>query len=188
MAPNEKAIREERNADGAADGGTFDPVLFRRIMARFPAGVTVVTAYGEDGVPQGLTVSAFCSVSLSPPLDLVCVDKESTPLPAIRHSNAFTVNFLAAGHEELALRFASKDSDKFNDLTHGPPNGSAGGPVLYRDCSAHVACRIWRRVEAGDHWIFVGHVEDADLDEDPPPLVYGEQRFATWQQVIEAKQ
>lgn len=179
--------REEPSGLAEDAGPQVDPDLFRNIMARFPAGVTVVTAYGKHGVPQGLTVSAFCSVSMSPPLVLVCVDKESTTLPAIRHSGAFTVNFLAAGHEEVALRFASKSPQKFDDLTHGPPDGSPGGPVLYKDCSAHVACSVYKPLEAGDHWVFVGRVEDADLDEDPPPLVYGEQRFATWQQVLEAQ-
>ena len=70
-------------------------------------------------------MSACCAGSRPPPLVRGGVDNGPTTLPAIRHSGAFTVNFLAAGHEGLALRFASKGQDKFDDLTHGPPDGPA---------------------------------------------------------------
>lgn len=170
-------------SDGA---GTVDPDVFREIMSGFPAGVTVVTAYDEDGAARGLTVSAFCSVSLSPPLVLVCVDKGSDTLPAIQATDAYTVNFLADGHEELAMRFASKSAGKFDGLSHGPPEHSEGGPILDEDCSAYVVCRVWQTLEAGDHWVFVGRVEDGAFNEGPAPLVYGEKRFAGWRPAEEA--
>lgn len=165
--------------------GRVTPELFRGIMSRFPAGVTVVTAYGEDGDPRGLTVSAFCPVSLSPPLVLVCVDRDSETLPGILSSGGYTVNFLAAHHAEVALRFASKDPGKFEGLRHRRPQGCPeGGPVLEGCSSAYVSCRLWQEVEAGDHLVLVGLVrEGASAGDGVSPLVYGERRFAGWHQV-----
>ena len=91
-----------------------DEAAFRSIVGSFPTGVVVVTAWNGDGTPRGLTISAFCSVSLEPPLVLVCVDKESRTLPAIQASARFAVNVLAEGTEELALKFATKRDDKFD--------------------------------------------------------------------------
>ncbi len=162
-----------------------EPEVFREIMSTFPAGVTVVTAYSEDGHPQGLTINAFCCVSVSPPLVLVCVDNTSDTLPAIRHKGAFTVNFLAAEHEEIAMRFASKSGEKFDGLSHRPPSHVEGGPILDEDCPAHVVCHTWQSIEAGDHWIFVGQVREGTFDEEPAPLVYGARRFAGWPKVEE---
>ncbi|QYJ15055.1 Flavin reductase (NADH) [Rubrobacter xylanophilus DSM 9941] len=169
------------------DAERVTPERFQGIMSRFPAGVTVVTAYGEGGEPRGLTVSAFCSVSLSPPLVLVCVDRDSETLPAILSSGGYTVNFLAADHADLALRFASKGPDKFEGLEYGAPAGCPeAGPVLEGCSSAYVACRLWREVEAGDHLVLVGLVrEGASAGDGVTPLVYGERRFAGWRQVRE---
>ena len=82
--------------------------LFREIMACFPTGVAIVTAHEAGTRPRGLTVSAFCPVSLEPPLVLVCIDKRSNTLPALQESGGFTVNFLAGGREHLAVLYASK--------------------------------------------------------------------------------
>ncbi|ABG04740.1 flavin reductase-like, FMN-binding protein [Rubrobacter xylanophilus DSM 9941] len=171
-----------------AGSGRVTPELFRGIMSRFPAGVTVVTAYGDGGEPRGLTVSAFCPVSLSPPLVLVCVDRESETLPAIRSSGGYTVNFLAAEHADLALRFASKGAGKFEGLAHRAPGRCPqGGPVLEGCSLAYVACRLWRELEAGDHLVLVGlALEGASAGGEASPLVYGERRFAGWRRVLEA--
>lgn len=159
---------------------SVDPEVFREIMSTFPAGVTVVTAYSEDVHPQGLTVNAFCSVCVAPPLVLVCVDSNSDTLPAIQRNGTLKVNFLADGHEEIAMRFASKSGEKFDGLSHRPPSGAEGGPILSEDCPAHLVCHTWQSIEAGDHWIFVGEVQGGSFDEEPSPLVYGARRFAGW--------
>src|ERR1700693_3568855 len=86
----------------------IDPQRFREVMGSFPSGVVVLTAFGEDGLPRGLTVSAFCAVSLEPPLALVCIDKFSHTLPAVQHTGGFTANILAAGREQLARSMATK--------------------------------------------------------------------------------
>ena len=158
----------------------IDATLFRDVMASFPAGVTVVTALGEDGEVRGLTVSAFCPVSLTPPLVLVCVDKGSNTLPAIRARGAFTVNFLAAGREDLALRLASKGAAKFEGMRWVPPDLPGAGPVLADDGCASCSCLVRTAIEAGDHWIFVGEVEEGRLWEDRAPLLYCRRSFATW--------
>ena len=85
-------------------------------MASFPSGVVILTAFGDDHQPRGLTVSAFCAVSVDPPLALVCIDKTSNTLPAVQHTGGFTANILAAGREHLARRMATKLSDKFDGI------------------------------------------------------------------------
>jgi flavin reductase (DIM6/NTAB) family NADH-FMN oxidoreductase RutF len=163
-------------------GVEMDSDLFREIMSGFPAGVTVVTAYDAEGHPQGLTVNAFCSVSVSPPLVLVCVDKRSNTLPAIQDSRAFTVNFLSSENQELAMLFASKREDKFVGVPFDRPR-SVGGPILREHYMAYVACSTWQEVDAGDHLVFIGRVQDGEVNEERYPLVYGARRFAGWHEV-----
>jgi flavin reductase (DIM6/NTAB) family NADH-FMN oxidoreductase RutF len=153
--------------------------LFLEIMSSFPTGVTVVTTTTAGGSPKGLTVSAFCPVSLHPPLVLVCLDNQSSTLMAIEESGMFTVNFLAAGREELARRFAAKMEDKFEGVLWDSPAVGAG-PVLTEDSGAYVACRVARTLEAGDHWILLGEVEDGSMRADHLPLLYGRRTFSTW--------
>src|SRR5438132_12261712 len=94
----------------------IDPQRFREVMASFPSGVVVLTAFGLDSLPRGLTVSAFCAVSLGPPLALACIDKTSNTLPAVQQAGSFTANILAAGREQLARHMASKLTDKFDGI------------------------------------------------------------------------
>jgi flavin reductase (DIM6/NTAB) family NADH-FMN oxidoreductase RutF len=147
------------------------PQVFREIMACFPTGVAVVTAF-EGDQPKGLTVSSFCSVSLEPPLVLVCVDRTSNTFPAMRAAGGFTVNFLAHGREKLAAVFASKSDDKFSSVGWTPPSTSEGGPILVDDSSAYAVCVTLQAFEAGDHWVFVGQVHEGRVIEDRAPLVY----------------
>ncbi|MDP9233267.1 MAG: flavin reductase family protein [Actinomycetota bacterium] len=153
--------------------------LFLEIMSSFPTGVTVVTTTSPAGMPKGLTVSAFCPVSLHPPMVLVCLDNQSSTLAAIVTTGRFTVNFLAAGREKLARRFATKMEDKFEGVQWQLPV-SGGGPILSEDSGAHVVCRLERTVEAGDHQVLLGHVEDGGLREDHLPLLYGRRRYTDW--------
>jgi flavin reductase (DIM6/NTAB) family NADH-FMN oxidoreductase RutF len=159
---------------------TVDEQTYREILASFPSGVAVVTAFDEDGRPYGLTVSAFCAVSLDPPLVLVCIDKESNTLKAIDRRRGFTVNLLASGREEMALTFASKDSEKFSSMRWERAQIPNGGPVLAHDCVSFAACALHDAIPAGDHWILVGRVEDGATFADREPLVYGQRRFASW--------
>jgi flavin reductase (DIM6/NTAB) family NADH-FMN oxidoreductase RutF len=158
----------------------IDPELFREIMSTFPSGVAIVTALGEGGKPRGLTVSAFCPVSLEPPLVLVCIDKTSNSLPAIQSSGGFTVNFLAAGREELARRYASKAEDKFEGIATTTPSVAEAGPILADDSVAWAECRVHSAIEAGDHFIIVGQVEEGAHRPDEIPLLFGRRVFTDW--------
>src|SRR5260370_34840088 len=99
-------------------------------MASFPSGVVVLTAFGRDSLPRGLTVSAFCAVSLEPPLALACIDKKSNTLPALQHAGGFTANILAAGREQLARRMAPKLTDKFEGIVWRRPEAAPAGATL----------------------------------------------------------
>ena len=153
------------------------PQLYREIMACFPSGVAIVTASEADGKPRGLTLSAFCAVSLQPPLVLVCVDKTSQTLPALKAAGGFTVNFLAGGSEHLAVLYASKAEEKFHGIAWRQPELPEGGPILHEDCAAYAVCVTRQAIQAGDHWVFIGEVRDGGVIEGRLPLVYHRRGF-----------
>lgn len=144
---------------------------FFALMSAFPTGVAIVTTLAEDGTPRGLTTNAVCGVSAEPPLLLVCVDRESRTLPALLHSQRFVVNFVAEGRHELARLFASKANDKFARVAWRP--GLHGMPCLHEDALAYAECATERVLEAGDHVILTGLVEDGVTpDPDAVPILY----------------
>jgi flavin reductase (DIM6/NTAB) family NADH-FMN oxidoreductase RutF len=156
-----------------------DPDTFRRIMSALAGGVAVVTTVDEDGEPRGLTSTAVTAVSLDPPLLLACVGRFSRTLPAIRYSGRFTVNLIESEAAPVAVRFASKDDDKFADAVWRP--GRNGCPVLHGHAIAWAECRVEREVEAGDHVIFIGAVEHGAVGgHEQAPLTYFRSRFGTW--------
>ncbi|HWC09508.1 MAG TPA: flavin reductase family protein [Solirubrobacterales bacterium] len=157
-----------------------DETQFLSVMASFPAGVAVVTSLDQDERPVGLTISAFCSVSRTPPLILICVDKGSATLPAIQHSQKFTVNFLSEGREPIAQNFATKDPDKFAAQAWRHSEGlPGGGPVLHEDTVAYLVCTVYEAVEAGDHWVFIGEVVEANVEEEARSLLYHRRNFSS---------
>jgi flavin reductase (DIM6/NTAB) family NADH-FMN oxidoreductase RutF len=173
MSMNSAAVPDPERASAV------DHLVFREVLATFPAGVVIVTAQDTDGTPVGLTVSAFCSVSADPTLVLVCIDKGSNTLPAIKHSRAFTVNILAAGREDLALQFASKSGDKFAGVAWEEPQLDIGGPILRNDAASYLVCNVDQEIEAGDHWVFIGEAVEAGVQEGHPPLLYHNRGFAS---------
>ncbi len=146
----------------------IDTQEFRRVLGHFAAGVTVVTTTGEGGTPYGLTATAFTSVSLEPPLVLVCVDKRSESYAHFHPSGIFAVNFLAVDHEPLSQRFATSGGDKFVDLSWR--RGAIGAPLLV-EALGYLECRTVNVVDAGDHTVFIGQVEAGDAC-DAEPLLY----------------
>jgi len=125
-------------------------------MGRFPTGVTVVTARDGEGVPVGLTVSAFASVSLDPPLVLVCIDHASHSHDRVLSTGAFAVNVLSAAQGVLARRFATDPAEgRFDGAAWSV--GQGGAPVL-EGASAWLVCTVEAAHEAGDHTIVVGRV------------------------------
>jgi flavin reductase (DIM6/NTAB) family NADH-FMN oxidoreductase RutF len=161
------------------DATPMDQMVFREVLATFPAGVVVVTALNSSLTPVGLTVSAFCSVSANPTLVLVCIDMGSNTLPAIHESGAFTVNILAGGREDLAMLFASKAEDKFGGVAWEAPRVPRGGPILRSDAAAFLVCKVDQAIEAGDHWVFIGEAVEAGIKEGHPPLLYHKRGFAS---------
>ena len=145
------------------------PDEFRRVLGHFATGVTIVTTCDGDARPSGLTVSAFASLSLDPPLVLVCVDHKSQTYPALRESGHFAVNVLTAGQEALSRRFASTQLDKFDGLAY---RISELGLPLLAAALAHLECVTLSTHVAGDHTIFVGRVERAGVDAGEPLLYY----------------
>lgn len=150
----------------------IDKQRYRDVMSSFPSGVVVLTAFGEDGRPRGLTVSAFCAVSLEPPLALVSIDKTSNTLPAVQHTGGFTANILAAGRDWLARRMATKLTDKFDGCAWKRPQTPVGGPILENDTSAYAVCALRDTIEAGDHWILIGQVTEGQHYAGVSPMVF----------------
>jgi flavin reductase (DIM6/NTAB) family NADH-FMN oxidoreductase RutF len=149
---------------------TIDPDSFRSVLGRFASGITVVTTLDEEQRDVGMTVSAFCSVSLKPPLIQVCVDREASLYAALAQSTTFGVSILAAEQEALSRRFATADSTRRFDGI-GYRRGESG-VVLLDDALAHLECRIVASHEAGDHTMFIGEVESATARTTGPLLYY----------------
>jgi flavin reductase (DIM6/NTAB) family NADH-FMN oxidoreductase RutF len=147
----------------------IDSDLFRAVLGRFASGITVITASDEAATPHGMTVSAFSSLSLAPPLILVCVANDATMAPLLARASSFAVNMLSDGQEALSRRFAGKLDDRFAGV--GYRLGEQGNPVL-DDVLAWLECRIVARHPAGDHVIVVGQVDDAGVLDGRPLLYY----------------
>ena len=147
----------------------IDKNEFRRVLARFAAGVTVVTTKGADGKPYGLTATAFTSVSLIPPLVLVCIGKASESYEHFGAHRVFGVNFLRHHQEDLSQHFAVSGGEKFATVHWSTK--VTGAPIL-DDALGWLDCKIVASHDAGDHTIHVGEVEAADAHDDAPLVHY----------------
>ena len=132
--------------------------FFRQVLGKFATGVTVVTTCSQ-GIPAGITVNAFCSVSLHPPLVLVCIDHSSNTLPLLRESKAFAVNMLTAQQESLSRCFSSYSDERTEDFCHAHYHTVATGAPILDGSLAFVDARIVAEYPGGDHAIFLGQVE-----------------------------
>lgn len=142
----------------------------REVMSAYPTGVTVVAGSDPDGSPYGLTVNSFTSVSLDPPLILVCIGHTSTSHARLVAAPAFTVNVLAAEQEEVALRFATEPSEgRFDDIPWQP---SVSGAPLIEGVAAWLECSAYEVLGGGDHSILVGKVERSGVSERPALLFH----------------
>lgn len=148
-----------------------DPELFRSALREWASGVTVVTSRRDDEI-HGMTVSAFSSVSLDPPLVLVCADKSSNTHGLIADSAIFAVHVLRRDQEALSNRFASKREEdrRFEGIDW--TTAATGAPVL-PGAVAVLDCRVVAAHDAGDHVIYVGSVEAARVDAGEPLLYHG---------------
>lgn len=141
---------------------------FRHALGRFASGVTIVTSKDAEGRWHGITVSAFCSVSLEPPLILICIENKTGSHLALEQSNSFVVNVLREDQQYISDRFASFLPDKFAGVDYHL--GINDLPVL-EDVLANLECRLVDAHDNGDHTIFIGEIEKATVREGNP-LVY----------------
>ncbi len=131
------------------------PEQFRRACALFPTGVAVLTTLASDGTPHGLTVNAFCSLSLTPPLVLVAIDRSCSILETFEKSGHFAVNFLSLAQQSLSVRFSELPEGRFSGIPWS--NGGAGSPLIDGAIGA-IECRTTNIIDAGDHRALIGEV------------------------------
>lgn len=152
-----------------------DPIALRRAFGTFLTGVTVITTRDGDGNPRGMTANSFTSVSLDPPLLLVCIAKSASSCAAFTISGHFAVNILHEGQTEVASVFASKSQDKFQHVTHDRVH--TGAPIL-TDSLTWFDCTVHNQVDAGDHVVLIGQVQ-AFGTSPSAPLGFCRGRFAS---------
>jgi flavin reductase (DIM6/NTAB) family NADH-FMN oxidoreductase RutF len=148
---------------------TVSQSAFRAVLGRFATGVTVVTARDRRGRDVGMTVSAFASVSLDPPLVLICVDHSASVYNQLSKATHFIANILSEGQEAIARRFAETTPNRFDGI--GYERGQTGIAVLL-DVLGYIECEVVARHEAGDHDIIIGRVDVAVANEGKPLLYY----------------
>ncbi len=144
----------------------------RPIMRVFPQGVVVVTVAPPGGEPRGITVSSFMSLSLEPPLVLICILKDALAHEAIEKANAFTVNILGDDQGAISDHFAKPDltsEEQFGNIEH---EVRAGGPSLIKGCLGYLDCNVVHRFEQGDHTLYVGEVQGGKVLKEGQPLVF----------------
>ncbi len=156
------------------EGAEHDARALRNAFGCFTTGVTVVTTVCEDGRRVGLTANSFTSVSLDPPLALVCVDLNSSSLSSLDAAGRWAVNVLHADHQQLARQFVQKGIDRFAGIE--TETWRTGVPIL-PGCMANFECETHHVFDAGDHRVYVGRVVKLRYDPDHEPLVYLQGRF-----------
>jgi flavin reductase (DIM6/NTAB) family NADH-FMN oxidoreductase RutF len=136
---------------------TIDTDFFRQVAGQFATGITVVTTRSQ-GTLAGITVNAFCSVSLDPPLILVCIDLNSTTLPCIRESGTFVVNILTNEQEYLSRCFAASTEERYEHFCHANFHTAATGSPVIDGVLAFLDTRVVAEYPGGDHVIFLAEV------------------------------
>jgi flavin reductase (DIM6/NTAB) family NADH-FMN oxidoreductase RutF len=148
---------------------SVDQSAFRAVMGRFATGVTVVTAVYNRGRDVGMTVSALASVSLDPPLVLICIDHSASIYNTLSKATHFIANILSENQEAVARRFAERGSNRFAGI--GYETGQNGAAVLL-ETLGYLECEVVALHEAGDHDVIIGEVEVAVSNEGKPLLYY----------------
>jgi len=149
-------------------GGRGSPLSsreFRHACGRFPTGVTIASVMDAAGTPHGLTVSSFTSVSLEPPLILICLGHQVTIIEAFRAASHFGINVLRDSQRDLSERFARKSHDRFGGVKWH--RGENGAPLI-EGVLAAIECAVYQRFPAGDHDILVGEMLRAEVAEGEP--------------------
>jgi len=153
---------------------SLNPDSFRAALGRFATGITIVTSRDASGADLGMTVSAFSSLSLTPPLILVCIAHTASMHDALLAADVFAVNLLSSGQESIARRFADTDAKRFDGIGY---RRGIEQVALLDDALAHLECRRVAQYDSGDHTIVIGEVESAEVS-DAKPLLYYRGGFA----------
>jgi len=151
-----------------------DPRTLRDALGCFATGVTVVTCLGPDGIPAGLTVNSFTSVSLDPPLLLVCLSKNAASAAPLIAAPNFAVNVLQTGQQPASIRFSTRDEDRFGSTSWAC--GEAGAPILEESLGVF-ECERFALHDGGDHHMLIGRVVKASFDAALDPLLFFRGRY-----------
>lgn len=162
------AIQSPTRPFNSGDAGKLDTSAFRAAAGRFATGVTIVTTMSET-VPIGVTANSFTSVSLDPPLILVCLGKALGCVDAFSDTEHFAVNVLRSAQRDTSVRFATKGIDRFNGTDW---NMSETNTPLLDDALARIECLKHSQMDYGDHTIFIGRVLSCTYDPAEEPLLY----------------
>lgn len=147
---------------------------FKAAMRQFASGITVLSWNTEQGDPQGITVSAFSSLSLDPPLVLFCIDRNAYVYPQLCAREYLAINILAAGQTNLAYQFAGADRSGLNEHLHH--QNTQKQPMLI-NALCNMLVRITDRIPQGDHDIFIAAVEESTVYEERQALLYHNSRI-----------
>jgi flavin reductase (DIM6/NTAB) family NADH-FMN oxidoreductase RutF len=145
------------------------PEAFLRACAQFSTGVAITTVLDTSGAPHGMTVNSFTSVSLDPPLVLVCIDHKARILDHFLKSEFFAINILRENQESLSMRFARPCEDRFGAVEWYP--GDTGAPLI-PNALATLECTVFQRFDSGDHTVVIGEVVSAIRHEGRPLLYF----------------
>ena len=156
-------------------------VDLRPFMAGFPSGVTVVTAMDGE-TPRGMTCNSLSSVSLTPPVVLICLRLGSPTLDAVIGSGCFSVNLLHGESRSTASLFASGAADRYDRVSWRP--SADGGPHLLRDAFAVADCGLLESKLVGDHMVVFGEVRSLTRLSEQAPLLYGLHRYEVWPEAV----
>ncbi|HEX9644533.1 MAG TPA: flavin reductase family protein [Acidimicrobiia bacterium] len=148
-----------------------EPEVFRRAMSSFASGVNLITAYDPEGQPHGMTATAFCPVSLDPPLVLVCINRDSRTRALVDASGRFGVSMLAEGSAEISVHCARPGAAKALPGEWLVDDGDARTPVL-GSALVHADCDIHEQHEVGTHTLFIGRVRHVSFGTATGPLLY----------------
>jgi flavin reductase (DIM6/NTAB) family NADH-FMN oxidoreductase RutF len=147
----------------------IDPRELRNVMGNFATGVTIITTKDATGKPFGLTANAFSSLSLDPPLLLICVDKKVDCYACFEETKVFGVNFLSEDQDQLSTRFATKGIEKFEGVSY---KLGELGVALLDGAVTHIECKLVNAYEGGDHTIYIGEIQNATVLSDRPLLFF----------------
>jgi flavin reductase (DIM6/NTAB) family NADH-FMN oxidoreductase RutF len=147
----------------------IDADTFRSVLGRFASGVTIVSARDRDGQDHGMTVSAFCSASLEPPLVLFCVDRTASMFGLLREHPWVGISILSADQEAYSRRFSAPESDRFDAIAYTRGESEV---ILLSEALAHLECQIVGHVDVGDHMALTARVERASPSQGRPLLYY----------------